>query len=92
MKRFDDPVGPDNQDWFDQTLSNSGAGPIVCAWGAHGNHRDQDLAVRRWLERHPFKLLALGITRDRHPRHPLYLPYGTRLIPFSGRGDPSAGS
>ena len=27
---------------------------------------------------------ALGLTRDGHPRHPLYVPYEAELVPFTG--------
>ena len=26
--------------------------------------------------------VVLGITKDGHPKHPLYLPYGAELVPF----------
>jgi hypothetical protein len=47
---------------------------------------DQDRIVLGWLENCGIKPLALGITWEGHPKHPLYLSYGTQLIPFAGRG------
>src|SRR3954453_788312 len=33
MKQADNPVGPENRDWFDRTFPASHDGPVVCAWG-----------------------------------------------------------
>jgi hypothetical protein len=85
MKRARDPVGPENKDWFDRTLAHRGEGPVICAWGVHGEHLEQDSAVLGWLDDIGVKPRALGITRDGHPKHPLYLSYGAQLIPFAGR-------
>lgn len=85
MKRADDPVGPENRDWFDRTLRDPRGGPVVCAWGIHGEHMHQARTVLGWLDRHGARPLALGVTRDGHPRHPLYLPGNTRTIDFGGR-------
>ena len=29
--------------------------------------------------------LALEITKDGHPKHPLFVPYSAQPVPFSGR-------
>jgi hypothetical protein len=84
MKRADDPVGPENRDWFDRTLRDSHGGPVVCAWGVHGAYMEQDLTVLGWLDRVGVEPLALGVTREGHPKHPLYLPYSAALVPFAG--------
>ena len=60
-------------------------GPIVCAWGTHGTHLDQDLAVLRLLDSWKVARLALGVTKDGHPKHPLYIRYDAPLLPFVGR-------
>jgi hypothetical protein len=85
LKRAEDPVGPENKDWFDRTLPSAHEGPVVCAWGVHGKHMDQDLAVLGWLASYGIKPLALGSTRDGHPRHPLFLPKTVDLAPFNVR-------
>jgi hypothetical protein len=86
MKRADDPVGPENWDWFDRTIAGGPDDLVVCAWGVHGEHMDQDRTVLGWLRSYGIKPLALGITQEGHPRHPLYLSYGAQLIPLAGRG------
>lgn len=85
LKRAEEPVGPENKDWFDRALSVPDPGPVICAWGVHGEHRCQDLIVLDWLAGYGVEPLALGVTRDGHPRHPLYLPKTAEPVPFAGR-------
>ncbi len=86
MKQANDPVGPENRAWFERTLIDDlSIGPVVCGWGVHGKFIDQGLAVLGWLQAFGIQPLALGATKDGHPRHPLYLPGDAGLVPFSGR-------
>lgn len=55
---------------------------VICAWGTHGSYRGQDLQVIRMLECASIPMKALGVTKDGHPRHPLYVPYSAELINF----------
>ena len=71
-----DPVGVRNQDVIERKAWD--AHLIVCAWGAHGSHLEQNETVRGWLMDKP--LYALGFTKDGHPRHPLMLSYDTQLV------------
>jgi hypothetical protein len=48
------------------------ASVIIVGWGAHGGFMGRDAAVRELLKGHG--LGCLGVTKDGHPRHPLYLP------------------
>jgi hypothetical protein len=95
MMASTDPVGPLNKSYFDSAMTThvnnydiarSGMGPLVCAWGVHGGFMDQDLEVMGWIDNWPtVKPMCLGITKDGHPRHPLYVSYDTPLIPYRGR-------
>lgn len=86
MKRADDPVGPDNQAWFERTLIDDlSIGPVVCGWGVHGEFMEQDRVVLGWLQVLGVQPHALGTTKDGHPRHPLYLPGDAELVRFPGR-------
>jgi hypothetical protein len=86
MKRANDPVGPENRGWFERTLIDDlSIGPVVCGWGVHGNHMGQDRTVLGWLQVIGVQPLALGLTRDGHPKHPLYLPGDAELVSISGR-------
>ncbi|MCU9836472.1 DUF1643 domain-containing protein [Ruegeria sp. WL0004] len=73
MRAAQDPVGPENDrtilegaDWADQ---------IVAAWGAHGAHLDRGPDVERLLRKTGLPLFHLGLTKDGHPKHPLYIGY-----------------
>ena len=73
LSHHEDPVGVLNQAAFQEVLYDSNpVGMIICAWGAHGAHLGQDETALGWLEDH--KRFALGLTKDGHPKHPLYLP------------------
>lgn len=54
---------------------------IVCAWGSHGALQDRgEILLRTVLRQH--ELHCLGITKDGHPRHPLYLRSDARPIRY----------
>jgi hypothetical protein len=84
MMNAEDPIGPENAAYVKQAVEGVG-GPVVCAWGVHGGHPGQDLAMLRWLREAGVMPMALAVTKDGHPRHPLYVPQDTPLMPFSGR-------
>ena len=70
---------PGNKDAFDWVLTRAfPIGTIICAWGAHGGHIGQDETCLGWLGDR--KRFALGLTRDGHPRHPLYLPLAAKPV------------
>jgi hypothetical protein len=59
-------------------------GPIVvCAWGATFGKAARVETVRRHLERQGVFTSCVGeLTKDGHPRHPLYLPGDAKPEPF----------
>ena len=65
-----DPVGPDN----DRVLAGV-MGTVVAAWGTNAD----PARVSRVLALLP-RLHALGITKNGHPRHPLYVRADAPLI------------
>src|SRR5262249_50597363 len=83
LRRAADPVGRDNAAWLARVLRHAGSGLVVCGWGVHGTLRRQDRTVLHSLAALRVEPLALGVTRDGHPRHPLYLPYSVRLASLS---------
>jgi hypothetical protein len=87
IKAHPTPVGPANKRHFDDAIrfAKDRPGFIVCAWGVHGGHRDQDLVVLNWLAVHAVEPVCLGVTKDGHPLHPLLVAYSATLIPYSGR-------
>lgn len=73
MREATDPIGPDNDrailegaEWADQ---------IVTAWGTHGAHLDRGPAVERLLRGTGLPLFHLGLSKEGHPKHPLYIGY-----------------
>jgi len=76
MKRAKAPVGPDNE----ATLQDSctWADAILAAWGTHGAHLGQGPAVAATLLAQDTPVFHLGLTKDGHPRHPLYISYKTQ--------------
>ncbi|MEO0378938.1 MAG: DUF1643 domain-containing protein [Pseudomonadota bacterium] len=73
MKAASDPVGPDN----DAALraGTQWADEIIAAWGTHGAHLDRGAAVASLLQGADAPLFHLGLSKEGHPKHPLYLPY-----------------
>ncbi|KUF12706.1 DUF1643 domain-containing protein [Pseudoponticoccus marisrubri] len=77
LRRAEDPVGPENAallaGW------SAGADVTIAAWGVHGALQGQGAAIAPQLAgdvRH------LGLTRDGHPRHPLYVSYAVTPTPW----------
>ena len=81
MRKAADPVGPDNDcalikaaGWADQ---------IIAAWGTHGAHLDRGLATAELLRETGKPLFHLGLTKHRHPKHPLYIRYTQQPEPWA---------
>lgn len=73
LRRADLPEGPGNDaallasvDWADL---------IVAAWGVHGAHRGRGALAANVLAKCGKPVHHLGLTKQGHPRHPLYLPF-----------------
>lgn len=82
LAKVADPQGPDNEVWL-TTLATRAALTVV-AWGAHpmaqGRIRN---AVEALGDVH-----VLGLTKDDHPRHPLYMRADSKPVPYvAGRLD-----
>ncbi|CUH86775.1 hypothetical protein PH5382_00688 [Phaeobacter sp. CECT 5382] len=73
MRAAAEPEGPDNRaailaglDWADM---------VICAWGTHGEHRQQGPAIEKLLRGSGRPLHHLGLSKAGHPKHPLYIAY-----------------
>lgn len=79
MMEADDPVGPDNMEHVRHAAAVAKGrqgeivGPVVCAWGSHGSYMGQDETVLGWLQDELVTPMALKVTKQGHPGHPLYL-------------------
>jgi hypothetical protein len=73
MRAAADPVGPAN----DAAIQDGAlwADAIVCAWGTHGAHLDRGAQVETLLRATGRTLTHLGLSKDGHPKHPLYIAY-----------------
>ena len=67
LRRVPDPVGPENDGHLIEMSDSADA--TIAAWGAHGAYHHRDLAVLGLLK----GAESLGLTKQGHPRHPLYL-------------------
>lgn len=81
LRRAAAPEGPGNLaaiagacDWADL---------ILAAWGVHGARRGAGPALAARLRDEGRALHHLGLTRDGHPRHPLYVAYARAPEPWA---------
>ncbi|MDF1729193.1 MAG: DUF1643 domain-containing protein [Sulfitobacter sp.] len=81
LRRAPAPQGPEN----DAVLQGSAlqADEVIAAWGVHGAHRARGPQVAAMLRRSGRPLFHLGLSKEGHPRHPLYLPYAIKPEPWS---------
>ena len=78
MRAAADPVGPENDTAIIEGAA--WADRIVCAWGTHGAHRDRGPGVESLLRATGRELFHLGLSRDGHPKHPLYISYAQQPL------------
>lgn len=79
MKAAIDPIGPENDHYIRERCEGR---IVICAWGAHGVHRERNKRVLQLLDAVDATVTALKITGGGHPGHPLYLPSTLRPIEF----------
>ncbi len=80
LKRAKAPIGPEN---LAQLLAASRrADTILCAWGTHGAHMGMGEAIASLLRAQGYQLHHLGLSKDGHPKHPLYIGYQRELAPW----------
>jgi len=80
LARIAEPVGPGNDAAILAAVAR--AALILCAWGDGGFLRNRGPAVAAWLRLDGCRLHVLGQTRRGAPRHPLYLSYAARPVPW----------
>lgn len=81
LKRSVDPVGePQNDGYILRSVAK--ANSSVAAWGAHEYARDRAKFVMNYLNRSGALINCLGTTKDRSPKHPLYVAGKTKPQPF----------
>lgn len=81
MKAHPDPIGISNDNILELITGDLDVCKIaVAAWGVNGTHLGRDAQVIKLLSN--VKLKCLGVTKDGHPKHPLYLRNGITPILF----------
>lgn len=78
-----DPVGPGNDLVLARTLHRAAVldAPVVAGWGVNADPaRVAAVLALPYADR----LTCLGVTKDGHPRHPLYVRGDTTLTPWKG--------
>ena len=81
LTQVDDPIGAEND--YHLTEMSGSAVATIAAWGERGALRGRDTDVLRILTG---SIEHLGLTKQGHPRHPLYLRSDTARIAF---GEPA---
>jgi hypothetical protein len=84
LYRHPDPIGPANDTVIAEALTGDHVGWVVTAWGAHGVLHGRAEQVDRILRSHSVRPLCLGLTKEGHPRHPLYARGDTATIDYPG--------
>ncbi len=78
------PVGPENDTFIRKWAEQC---PVrVAAWGVHGTYKMRNSLVRAMFGPPQMNLTLshLGLTKDGHPKHPLYLKGDAKPAPFGG--------
>jgi len=76
MRAAADPVGPDNDAMIVESLP--WADQVICAWGTHGAHLNRGPEVAAMLRAQGTPLHHLGLSKQGHPKHPLYIGYAVQ--------------
>ncbi|WP_415919270.1 DUF1643 domain-containing protein [Tateyamaria sp. SN6-1] len=80
MRAAADPVGPGNDAAI---VERAGwADDVVAGWGTHGAHLGRGAVVHDLLCQSGKPLFHLGLSKDGHPRHPLYIAYAQQPEPW----------
>lgn len=84
LRLLADPIGRGTDAWIRRRATAPEVGAIWLGWGVTGGWLQRDRTVLRLLQRHGAlkRCGVVGVTAAGRPRHPLYLPSGSRLQPW----------
>ena len=77
LSMVSDPVGPGANRWLRRADAESQL--LVAAWGNGGQLFERAISVAHLIH----NAQCLGVTAQGMPRHPLYCPKRSRLIPYN---------
>lgn len=80
LRAIPHPIGQETDRYLLEALQRCDR--LVLAWGNGGTWQGRDRAVLALIRpcQPPY---CLGTTQEQQPRHPLYLPHNTPLMPFT---------
>jgi hypothetical protein len=78
MKKHQNPVGPDNDNYIYNTTANSNI--IIAAWGNDGAHRNRSSEVLHLIW--DYDLYCMGLTKENQPRYPARLTTSTSYVKY----------
>lgn len=79
MMEMDNPVGPLNQGALIYALEVARSGRLVVGWGRHAMGRLRGPQVMGLIREKGITPWCFGTTKERQPKHPLYLASETEL-------------
>lgn len=72
-----DPIGPDNDEHLLRIVDVSDK--VIGAWGVHGSHMDRATEVYEMVDT---EIYALSLSKEGHPKHPLYQKKDVEPFPW----------
>jgi len=81
LKRAGYPVSPSNDAYILEACA-MGDGKVVVAWGRNAKGLSRPGEVLALIRKAGYQPMALAVTKDGLPGHPLMLPYTCQLTPF----------
>lgn len=75
------PIGPDNDQHILEAC-RMGDGAVMCGWGANLRGLERPGRVLAMLRGSGFTPMALDLTKDGMPKHPLYISYSAKPFPL----------
>lgn len=70
------PVGPENNRWIlDSCALGDNERRVICGWGGNARGMERPQRVLELLRAHDYKPMALRLTEEKLPWHPLMLSY-----------------
>lgn len=81
MRRAAEPIGGENDAFLLEGAA--WADRVVAGWGTHGAHMGRGPAVADMLRGAGVLLFHLGLSKEGHPRHPLYIAYRHQPEPWA---------
>jgi len=77
LYKVDDPIGPKNSNYISRASWQSNM--TIAAWGTKGTYLSQNLAIIKKTT----NLYCLALTKNGHPKHPLYLTRDLEPKPYN---------